>query len=255
MPTSSDSTERFSTKVENYLKYRPHYPPAVIELLQREIGLRAGWAVADIGSGTGFSSELFLANGNTVYGVEPNGPMRAAGESYLARFPNFVSIAATAEATTLPDASADMVLAGQAMHWFDQAKARTEFERILRGDKWLTLMWNSRDEGDPLQQDYEQVILRFGTDYLEICHTNLEDKDIEAFFGSGGCTKATFRNTQSVNLEGFTGRVLSSSYMPAPGEPNYEPMVAALGELFLKHQADGRLAFNYHTDVYYGRLS
>jgi len=93
---SSLPTERFSTKVENYLKYRPHYPQAVLELLQREVGLVPEWVIADIGSGTGFSSELFLANGNRVFGVEPNAPMRAAGESYLAAFPSFVSVAATA---------------------------------------------------------------------------------------------------------------------------------------------------------------
>lgn len=251
----SNSTERFSTRVENYLKYRPHYPAEVLALLQRAIGLQPAWAIADIGSGTGFSAELFLAHGNTVYGVEPNEPMRAAGENYLAQFPNFVSVPATAEATTLPAASVDLVLAGQAFHWFDLPKARIEFARILRGDKWLALMWNSRDEGDALQQDYEQVIRRFGTDYLEICHTNLEDKDIEAFFGPAGCQKATFSNTQMMDLAGFTGRVLSSSYMPSPGDLNYEPLVAALGELYLRHQADGRLAFNYHTDVYYGRLT
>lgn len=255
MTTSPNPTERFSQKVENYLKYRPHYPPQVLELLQREIGLRPEWAIADIGSGTGFSAELFLQNGNRVYGVEPNGPMRAAGENYLAPFPNFTSLAATAEATTLPDGSVDMILAGQAMHWFDLPKARAEFERILRGERWLTLMWNSRDEEDPFQQDYEQMLLRFGTDYVEIRHTNLEDSNIGAFFGPEGCTKRTFRNSQEVDLQGLTGRVLSSSYLPSPGHPDYEPMVAALGELFLKHQVDGRLAFNYHTDVYFGRLS
>ncbi len=255
MPTSSNSTERFSTKVENYLKYRPHYPPAVLDLLRLELGLTAAWTVADVGSGTGFSAELFLANGNTVYGVEPNGPMRAAGESYLANYASFVSVAGTAEATTLPDRSVDLILAGQAMHWFDLPKAHAEFQRILRGERWMALMWNSRDEGDALQQDYERVILRFGSDYLESAHTKLEDSDIEAFYGPQGCKKATFRNTQMMDLQSFTGRVLSSSYMPSPGDPNYEPMIAALGELFLKYQVDGHIAFNYHTDVYYGRLS
>jgi SAM-dependent methyltransferase len=255
MPTSSNPTERFSAKVDNYLKYRPHYPPAVIALLQREIGLRPEWSIADIGSGTGFSSELFLANGNTVYGVEPNGPMRAAGENYLAQFGNFVSVNAAAEATTLPDASVDMALAGQAFHWFDQARARAEFERILRGDRWLVLMWNSRDEDNPFQRDYEQLLLEFGTDYTEIRHTNIEDPQIDAFYGPQGCRKARYHNAQVVDLEGLTGRILSSSYVPAPGAPNYEPMLAALAGLFTRHQVDGLLSFDYHTDVYYGRLS
>lgn len=255
MVSSSNPTERFSTRAENYLKYRPHYPRDLLELLQRECSLTPAWVIADIGSGTGFSAELFLANGNRVYGVEPNGPMRAAGESYLARFPNFASIAATAEDTTLPDASVDMILAGQAFHWFDRPRARREFDRITRQERWLVLMWNSRDEDNAFQQEYEQMLLRFGTDYTRIRHTNLEDEQMEAFFGPGGCAKATFRNRQVVDLEGLTGRVLSSSYLPSPGDPTYEPMLAALAELFEKHQVDGRLPFDYHTDVYYGRLT
>lgn len=255
MVTSANPTERFSSKVDNYLKYRPHYPREVLELLQRECGLTPDWVIADIGSGTGFSAELFLANGNRVYGVEPNGPMRAGGENYLARFTNFVSVAATAEATTLPDGSIDFVLAGQAFHWFDQPKARREFDRITRGERWLTLMWNSRDEDNAFQQDYEEMLLRFGTDYTQIRHTNLDDEQMEAFFGPAGCNKASFHNRQVVDLEGLTGRVLSSSYLPSPGDPAYEPMIAALAELFQKHQVDGLLSFDYHTDVYYGRLT
>ncbi len=255
MPTSSSPTERFSQKVENYLKYRPHYPAEVLALLQRECGLTPEWVVADIGSGTGFSAELFLANGNRVYGVEPNEPMRAAGENYLARFPAFISVPATAEVTTLPDQSVDLVLAGQALHWFDLPAARREFERILRGEQWLALMWNSRDEGSAFQQDYEQMLLRYGTDYVEVRHTNLEDENIGTFFGTGGCRKATFQNRQLLDLPGLTGRVMSSSYLPLPGHPNYEPIVAGLAELFQKHQVDGKLAFDYHTDVFYGRLT
>jgi SAM-dependent methyltransferase len=255
MPTSSSPTERFSQKVDNYLKYRPHYPSAIVELLRREIGLRPEWAIADIGSGTGFSSELFLENGNGVFGVEPNGPMRAAGENYLAKFASFISVNATAEETTLPDASVDMVLAGQAFHWFDRARARAEFERILRGERWLVLMWNSRDEDSPFQRDYEQMLLKYGTDYAEIRHTNIDDPEIEAFYGPRGCRKTRYHNAQVVDLPGLTGRVLSSSYVPAPGSPNYEPMLAELGALFSKHQEAGRLSFDYHTDVYYGRLS
>ena len=254
MSTRSQPTERFSTKVENYLKYRPHYPAAVLELLQRQIVLTPEWVIADIGSGTGFSSELFLANGNQVFGVEPNAQMRAAGEEHLSGFPNFISVAATAEATTLPDASVDLVLAGQAFHWFDQPMARHEFERILRGDRWLALMWNSRDEDDPFQKDYEQLLLRYGTDYTAIRHTNLEDQQIEAFFGPGGCVKATFHNSQVVDQDGLTGRVLSSSYVPSPGDPTYAAMIVGLTQLFEKHQVDGLLSFDYHTDVYYGRL-
>jgi len=255
MATRADPTGRFSSKVDNYLKYRPHYPKAVLDLLQRECGLAREWIIADIGSGTGFSAELFLAHGNHVYGVEPNEEMRSAGEAYLVTYPNFTSVVGTAEDTTLPDASVDLVLAGQAFHWFDRERARAEFLRISRGKRWLALMWNSRDEDSPFQQDYEQMLLAFGTDYVEIRHTNLEDADIGAFFVAAGCDKARFHNNQVVDLQGLTGRVLSSSYVPVPGDPRYEPMLAELARLFQVHQVDGFLSFEYHTDVYYGRLA
>src|SRR3954464_7691119 len=99
MPHSS--TERFSSRVDNYVRYRPSYPQDVIELLRNECGLTPESIVADVASGTGIFSKLLLENGNRVFGVEPNAKMRVAGEEYLAAFPKFTSVAGTAEATTL----------------------------------------------------------------------------------------------------------------------------------------------------------
>jgi SAM-dependent methyltransferase len=254
MPTSSHPTERFSTKVENYVKYRPHYPPAVVDLLRRECGLTPEWVIADIGSGTGISAELFLANGNRVFGVEPNAPMRAAGERYLASFPNFASVEGTAEATTLPDACVEMVLAGQAFHWFDQAQTRPEFARILKPGGWLVLMWNSRDDGVPFQQDYERFVVEFGTDYGEVRHQNVTAESLAAFYAPAEMRTATFRQAQIVDYEGLAGRVLSSSYMPGPGHERYESMLAELRRLFDAHAGDGKLALDLVTEVHYGRL-
>src|SRR3989442_4486347 len=100
-----DPTKRFSNRVEAYVKYRPRYRPEIIPLLQSKCSLTPESIVADIGSGTGFLTELFLKNGNPVFGIEPNAEMRAAGEQLLAQYPNFTSVNGTAEATTLVDAS------------------------------------------------------------------------------------------------------------------------------------------------------
>ena len=115
-----DPTKRFSNRVENYLKYRPRYPAAIIPLLESECGLTPETLVADVGSGTGFLTELFLKHGNRVLGVEPNAEMRSAGERLLAKYPTFCSVNAMAEATTLADSSIDLIIAGQAFHWFDR---------------------------------------------------------------------------------------------------------------------------------------
>src|SRR5206468_7601123 len=120
-----------SDRVAYYIRSRPHYPPAVLDFFQRQLQLRPDHVIADIGSGTGISSELFLANGNEVIGVEPNREMREAGDALLKpKYPRFRSVEGTAEATTLPDASVDYVVAGQAFHWFDPQAARTESRRI-----------------------------------------------------------------------------------------------------------------------------
>jgi len=120
----NDATQRFTNRVENYTRYRPHYPAQILDSLKVDCGLTAQSIIADVGSGTGFLAELFLAQGNRVFGVEPNREMREAGERLLRAYPKFNSIGTTAEATALPDSSIDFVTAGQAFHWFDRGRFR-----------------------------------------------------------------------------------------------------------------------------------
>src|ERR1044072_2396879 len=140
----TNTVERFSNRVENYVKYRPSYPQAVLRLFESEMDLRKDSVLADVGSGTGISSKLFLENGNTVFGVEPNASMRGAAENFLKDFPNFISTKGTAENTTWPNSSVDCVIAAQAFHWFDVEKTRAEFKRILKDKGFVALIWNER---------------------------------------------------------------------------------------------------------------
>lgn len=250
-----DPTRRFSTRVENYVKYRPDYPVAILDLLRGECGLTPACVIADIGSGTGISAQLFLANGNRVYGVEPNREMREAGERLLAQYPRFVSIAATAERTTLPDALADFIVAGQAFHWFDRESARTEFSRVLKPGGWVVLMWNERRVDDtPFLQDYERLLRTYSTDYAMVDHRQMDDSVLGAFFGPGGFRLARFDNAQQFDFEGLRGRLLSSSYAPEPAHPNYEPMLLELRCIFEAHRSHGTVTIAYDTNVYWGRL-
>ncbi|MDQ3749378.1 MAG: class I SAM-dependent methyltransferase, partial [Acidobacteriota bacterium] len=100
-----DSIERFSNRVENYVKYRPSYPKEVLDLFTAEMNLQKDSVIADIGAGTGISAKLFLENGNQVFGVEPNETMRKAAEEFLKDFSNFKSINGTAENTSLENES------------------------------------------------------------------------------------------------------------------------------------------------------
>ena len=251
----SSNVERFSTRVENYVKHRPGYPPEVLGLLRAECGLTPESVVADVGSGTGILSELFLQNGNRVYGVEPNREMREAGARLLARYPEFVSVEGRAEATTLGEASVDFVTAGQAMHWFEREAARREFARVLRPGGWVVVLWNERlTAGTPFLEAYERLLLDYGTDYREVSHKYAEDSLIEPFFGAGRFSYKTFPNRQVFDLDGLKGRLLSASYVPEPGHPNFHPMMLALDALFDEHAEDGRVFVEYETRVYYGKV-
>lgn len=250
-----ESIERFSSRVENYVRYRPGYPAAVIDLLASECGLSKDSIVADIGSGTGILSELFLRNGNRVFGVEPNREMRAAAERLLKDCAHFNSLDGKAEATALADHRIDFITAGQAFHWFDQQQARQEFTRILKSDGWTVLIWNERrlDSSDFLRA-LEELLLKFGTLYEQVRYENVYS-DIAAFFGAGGFKLATFENLPQVDLEGFKGRIFSASYTPEPGHPSFEPMLEQLLAIFSAHQKNGKVTIEYDTRVYYGRLS
>ncbi len=250
-----DSTKRFSSRVENYIKYRPGYPASTIDLFKQKCGLAADSVIADIGSGTGILTELLLKNGNSVFGIEPNREMRAAAERLLAGYPRFTSIAATAETTTLKDGSIDLITAGQAFHWFDRAKARTEFQRILKPCGWAALIWNDRQvNSHPFLAAYEDLLKTFGTDYETVGHKHVELDDVREFFGAGKFDHAVFPSSQHFDYVGLQGRLLSSSYAPEPGHPKHPPMLAALREVFNQYQSGGKVTFEYDTTVYYGLL-
>jgi SAM-dependent methyltransferase len=253
--SASDSKQRFSSRVDAYVAARPRYPREVIDVLQKAIGLKPSWQIIDVGSGTGISSELFLANSNPVTAVEPNAAMRSAAEKSLARYPHFKSVDASAEATTLPDKSADLIVAAQAFHWFDISATRAEFKRILRPGGWALLMWNDRQlGGTPFLEAYEKLLLTYGTDYKKIRHNNVGPKELDPFFGPAGFQTARLPNHQHLDFDGLRLRLLSSSYIPPEDDARYEPMLAELREMFDRYNAGGRVTIEYQTELFYGRL-
>jgi SAM-dependent methyltransferase len=245
-------TGRFSSRVDDYSRYRPSYPAEIVPLLEGECGLTSSSTVADVGSGTGLLAKLFLEFGCRVIGVEPNREMREEGERFLAEFPKFASMAARAERTGLADSSVDLVTAGQAFHWFDAGAARSEFQRILRSPKWVALIWNEREVTGGFLNGYEQLLHRYAPDYSRVDHRQIGGGQMDEFFGHGNWKIETFGNVQEFDLDGVRGRLRSSSYAPYPGDAAYAPMMAELDLLFLEYQRDGMVAFRYRTNVYYG---
>lgn len=247
-------TERFSSRVENYVRYRPGYPSQVLELLKAECGFISKSLVADIAFGTGIFTKLLLENGNQVFGVEPNANMRRAGEQYLASFPNFTSVAGTAEATTLAGGSVHFVTAAQAAHWFNLAEARREFARILKPGGWTVLLWNERrTDSSTFLGNYEQLLLTYGLDYREVRHEHTT-ATIHKFFHPSPFWSRAFETTQCLDYAGLEGRLLSSSYVPPAGHPRHEPMLLELKRIFAAGQVGGRVGIEYNTLVCYGQL-
>jgi SAM-dependent methyltransferase len=253
--SSKDPTRRFSSRVEPYIRYRPGYPSEVLEILESRCGLNQVSVVADVGSGTGILTELFLKNGNLVYGVEPNREMREAAETLLKSYPRFISVTGKAEATTLGSNCISFVTAAQAFHWFDIQKARREFTRILKPQGWVVLVWNIlRATGTPFLEAYQQLLLTYSTDYEAVARKQTDGGAIETFFRDGSFKCETLQNHQNFDFEGLNGRLLSSSFVPEASDPQYLPMLAALESIFHVHQVNGTVTFEYDTMLYYGRL-
>jgi len=251
---SKSPTARFSDRVENYVRYRPGYPPEVLDLLRAECGLQPSHIVADIASGTGVFTRMLLENGNSVFAVEPNTEMRETGMRQLENYNGLVSVAGTAEETTLGSASVDFVTAAQAAHWFDLARARAEFVRILRREGWCVLIWNERRTSTtPFLRDYEQLLLTYGTDYKEVRHERTTAV-IHEFFSPAVSEEGVFSLRQQFDYDGTAGRLLSSSYVPLEGHPNYAPMMEELRRIFRVHARDDMVEFEYDTRVYFGHL-
>jgi len=253
--TFADAKQRFSNRVADYVRYRPGYPSALLELLRDECGLQPEHAIADIGSGTGLLAQLFLDNGNRVYGIEPNAEMRAAGEEFLREHENFTSIDGSAEATTLGDASVEFITAGQAFHWFEPQAARREFLRILKPQGWVVIIWNDRRmEETQFGHDYESLLVRFGNDYTRVKDAYPEVGHVRDFFGERPFVSRDLPNEQHFDWEGLCGRLRSSSYAPTEGHLNYAPMMAELRKIFDATSENGFVRMEYFTRIYFGQL-
>lgn len=230
-----------------------HIAPVILDVLRAECLFNDESVIADIGSGTGLLSELFLDNGNFVFGIEPNFEMRKAGENRLKAFPRFLSVYSRAEATTLEDHSVDFVTAGQAFHWFDLEQTKKEFMRILKPKGWVIVIYNVARVDTPFQLACQQ----FRVTYLAENGSETEETDIYTpFFGEGNFTKKRVEGvSQKFNLTGFTGRVLSSANTPKETTSRYAQMMDALGTIFEQYQQDGKVEISYITEVVFGRLS
>ncbi|HEX5011704.1 MAG TPA: class I SAM-dependent methyltransferase [Planctomycetota bacterium] len=255
-----DATHRFDDRAEDYALYRPGYARDLVPRLAAERGLPPGAHVADVGCGTGLLARSFLDAGCRVTGVEPSDPMRAQAVAQLGGRPGFACHAGTAEASGLPDASVDAVVAGQAFHWFDVERARAEFLRVLRPGGWVALVWNDRgDLSQPFLARFDALLVEHCPDYTESLRGPPERERAEVFFGAGRADAGALRelrlpNPQSLDWTGVEGRTRSASYVPRSG-PAHDALFAQLRELFGAYARGGRVGFGLTTLVFHGTLA
>ena len=251
----SDSTQRFSNRVENYVRHRPGYPAELISTLRQRAALSANSVVADIGAGTGILTTLLLPVAGTVHAIEPNAAMRAAAEHALGNTPGFRSHDATAEHTALTAHSVDLITAGQAFHWFDASSARIEFSRILKPGGQVALSLNELlTDTTPFLRDYENLLKSAATDYNQVNHMNIDRTVLTAFYAPASFETFTFTNSQQFDCAGLIGRALSSSYVPNAGQTGHEAFLTQLNRIFDTHATGGTVRFDYKTKLYLGRL-
>ncbi|WP_428774575.1 class I SAM-dependent methyltransferase [Vibrio sp.] len=248
-------TERFTNRVDDYQRYRPNYPQTLIDVLISESKLKPLANVADIGSGTGIFSERLLEQGLEVVGVEANQAMRQQAEDSLAGNRHFRSQSGRAEATELPDQSIDLITAAQSFHWFCNQQTLFEFRRILKPGGWLALIWNQRDMESRFQQQYDQVLQRYATDYAAVSHHNLKPDAFEHFFAQGQMRCYSFSNQQRFNFDQLMGRFRSSSYSPAPASREYQQAEQCLLHLYKQYQQNEYISFDYCCRMYLGPIS
>lgn len=254
--TKLQSTSRFSDRVDDYVRYRPDYPAALLEWLQRECGVTTDGLVADIGAGTGISSKMLLDAGYRVIAVEPNAPMRAAAETWLGGDAKFSAVDGRADATGLADASVDLITVAQAFHWFDEEATRREFARVLKPAGLAAIWWNSRRlTGTAFLEGYEALLQTYGTDYTSVAERYADDARMRAWFGAGFVGSGRFPHSQQLGFQALRGRLMSSSYAPKEDHPHHAPMLQALRDLFEACAEHGTVSFDYDTRVFAGHLA
>lgn len=249
-------TEVFSSLAQDYAQYRPGYPSEVMSVLANDCGLTQESIIADIGSGTGNSAKLFLEAGYQIIGVEPNREMREFGERLLAEYPKFTSLEGSAESIPLDNKSIDLIIVGQAVHWFDIDRAKVEFHRILRPGGWVAVMWNDRRSDVTLfTKEYEAITSKLAALHPSQCNSRSISSAPECILDKSSIRTANFPHTQSFDLQGLLGRARSSGFVPQPENSYHKEATALITDLFSRHQKSGQIEFHYITRLYFGHIS
>ena len=247
------ATGAFSSKAADYAAARPRYPAALFEHLRASRAWVAEAQIADIAAGTGLFTGQLLYRGYAVTAIEPNAQMRAVADATLGQYRKYRSIEASAEATTLADASLDLITAAQAFHWFDVEAVRREWLRVLKPQGRVVLVWNTRPLSDPLQKALADLRHEFGGDRQAELDRRQDLSKVPAFFAAESLERFELAHAQELDREGLISLALSRSAMPGRGTPDGARAVEFLSKLLDEHARDGKVGVTYRTVAFVGR--
>ena len=248
------NTNKFDSKGNIYSKARPSYPDVLFGYLLAERVIGKDTVAADIGSGTGIFTIALSQFVKSIFAVEPIDDMRRkAEEKYISEL-NITSINATAENTSLPDCSVDLVTVAQAFHWFDRGLFKNECKRILKPNGKVVLVWNDRDIESDIIKDNFAVNKKYCKDFKGSSNGIDFSKDAFSDFFSGEFELVEFCNNLVYTREDFIARNLSSSYAPKENDPIYDDYIKSITDVFEKHQTNGTVNHPYITRCYFGTI-
>jgi len=237
---------KFTGKAEVYARYRLSYPKILIDFLYKESGFTRSSRIADIGAGTGKLSILFAMRGSRVTCVEPNAEMIEAAKKTLKNYTNCKFLPGTAEAIPLPDRSVDFVTAGQAFHWFDHDKFKTECRRILKTGGLVFLVRNDSSFDAEVNAELSRINEKYCPDFMSLPAGIINDSVYNDFFYDG-YDDLSYEFDVSSDEDSFVGSALSTSFAPGKGDENYERYVNEIREIFHKYAENGRLISHITT--------
>jgi SAM-dependent methyltransferase len=251
-----DSVSRFTETVQNYVKYRPNYPPELFHFLleQYSAGSNNGdRTICDLGAGTGiFTRQLGeFQIGTKIFAIEPNDSMREAAISDEAKNPTPIIeyLKGTAESTGLPSRSVDGVLGAQCFHWFDLEKTIKEIDRIAKPGSFCAAIWNDR-VSTGFNEDLERILRRESSSYPKLKRPNDTIQELKQRIPRG--QEKQIEYNQPLTLEGLQGRMASTSYV-THGVVNKKAFNEMLAVAFKKHQKNGLIDMVYKTRVFWWR--
>jgi ubiquinone/menaquinone biosynthesis C-methylase UbiE len=250
-----DSVDRFTTKAERYARYRYGYAVEAIQAIFDITGLNSHAVVADVGAGTGLLAKELVDRVEKIYAVEPNLAMREFAERLLGQHPTFIGVDGRSDATTLPDHSLDLIVAGQAIHWFEPQTTLKEFQRILKPEGWLAAVFHTPMRLQSFRDAINVVCTpENGWDTTPTPRPQYGDSHTDFYFGIGNGMKMHFPQTFQENWDAFIGGMLSDSHSPDDIHPAFPRLVAALREVFDQYSEGGYLQVPGGTDIVIGRL-